>query len=412
MSIANSYADRSAWDRESGVRATGPEYIEGEQKGFSLKLSYFTNVSKTLVNSLDKTIKSHRLIPTDVILFLTYRCTSKCTTCNIWQRSNHNDLEWEEWEPILQNLADSGIESIELFGGDALIRRDLLVKMIRFCTDHGIDTYFPTNSNLLDEQVAKEFVDAGLGTIYFSLDELPSIDGSVRGVPDHYQKVVNAINLVKKHRNGTDKPRVICITTVSKWNHNLLEELYEHVQQLDVDGYVLRGMSDFQDESIQKSAVNGVPPEPYFVTAADNANGLSLVEAEQVLSSLKKIHMHSMRNGGPPVSITNMEIIKAQDLRTWKYPKVDCLFCTTQAVITPSGDVVPCVYYNNYILGNLKNDDVRNIWGNQKHREFCNQQQSDDIDLCNYCSIKFYHPSFGETVRRLTRKFKRRMLST
>lgn len=376
-----------------------------------MKLSYITNVSKTLINGLDKTIKSHRLIPTDVILFLTYRCTSKCTTCNIWQRSNHNDLEWEDWKPILQNLADNNIESIELFGGDALIRRDLLVKMIRFCTDHGIDTYFPTNSNLLDDQVAKDFVDAGLGTIYFSLDELPTIDESVRGVPGHYEKVVTAIDLVKKHRKGNEKPRVICITTVSKWNHSILEELYERVKTLDVDGYVLRGMSDFQDESIEQSAVNGVHPEPYFVTAKDNANGLTLDEAKQMLSSLDNIHKHSMRNGGPPVSITNMEPVVAEDIKNWKYPKVDCLFCTTQAVITPSGDVVPCVYYNNYILGNLKNDDVRKIWGNQKHKQFCDQQQNDDIDLCNYCSIKFYHPSFGETLRRVTKKFKQRVFS-
>ena len=111
----------------------------------------FEYTIETLKRGVEKSFHSYTHTPTDAIIFLTYRCTSRCTACNIWKRpvNIEEELTWEQWEPILENLANNNIKNIEMFGGDALLRKELLLKMIQFCTDHGIGTFMPTNSSSL-----------------------------------------------------------------------------------------------------------------------------------------------------------------------------------------------------------------------------------------------------------------------
>ena len=102
-----------------------------------------TTALASLWQGAKKSYHHRRMVPTDVILFLTYRCTSRCKACNIWQRpvNKSEELTWKEWKPIFEKFRRSGVQSVELFGGDALLRKPLLNEMIRFCSKHGIHTY-------------------------------------------------------------------------------------------------------------------------------------------------------------------------------------------------------------------------------------------------------------------------------
>lgn len=366
---------------------------------------------RILSEGLRNSYHSYFFRPSDIVLFLTYRCTSRCKTCNIWKRpsSAANELEWNDWESIFENLAQNGIKSIEMFGGDALLRKNLLLEMIEFCKEHDIDTYFPTNSNLLDEKMIINLLMAGIGTIYFSLDEIPSMESSVRGVKDHFLKVKEAITLTLKHRGMKQTPRIVCITTISKYNHNYLADFVDFAADIGVDELTLRGMSDFPMASVNASKVRGISPEPCFMSTDDGSNYLTHMEAKALLSKLRELKRPRKRKGILHIDTKNMDQLSAELLMTWRYPKIKCVFSTTKAILTPGGDVLPCPYYNNYILGNLKNSDISTIWGNEKHRYFCTMQKMGQLDLCNYCSNKFYNKAFWASVQEVAKKAKEKV---
>ena len=178
------------------------------------------SMSRTIYQSARASLQAATYKPKSAIIFLTYRCTSRCTTCNIWQRPEEPDREltWAEWRPALDQLVEAGIEAIELFGGDALLRKELLFEMIRYCNERGIRTFFPTNSSSLTEQTVGALVDAGLHTIYLSIDEVPEIEGQLRGISRHYERVEKAIECIQRLRGSSALPRIECITTVSATN--------------------------------------------------------------------------------------------------------------------------------------------------------------------------------------------------
>lgn len=369
------------------------------------------SIRKTLLVGMENSYRSYKYHPEGAIAFLTYRCTSRCKTCNIWKRplNDEPELTWSEWKPVMEKMAKNNLKSIELFGGDALLRKDLLIEMLHFCRDAGIETFFPTNSNLIDEETAGKLIEAGLGTIYFSLDELPSIKGSVRGIDDSFEKVNSAVHYVKKQRGNKKLPRMVCITTVSRLNYHILDDFLEYVNSIPFDGYMLRGLSEFKDAAVAQSAVNGIYPAPYFMLTGDVSNLYSHSEAEELLIKIEAVKLKAKENNYIYVNTENMEFLTVDNLNSGTYPKLGCQFCRTQMVLTPSANVVPCLYFTNYILGNLQNREIVGIWGNKKHRDFCQLQKKDKIAICDYCSIKFYHQSFPDTVRTLLKKVKKKI---
>jgi radical SAM protein with 4Fe4S-binding SPASM domain len=79
------------------------------------------------------------------------------------------------------------------------------------------------------------------------------------------------------------------------------------------------------------------------------------------------------------------------------------VFATTQVVISPYGNVLPCLYYKNYHLGNVAKTDLAEIWGNPEHRLFCEQQQRNEIPVCDCCSNKFYHKTILPSLKDVSR---------
>ncbi len=357
--------------------------------------------SKILWKGIKNSYYSATFRPFGAIVFLTYRCTSQCKACNIWQRPVHmpDELNWEQWQTIFENMAKNGVKSVELFGGDALLRKDLLCDMIRFCRDHNMATYFPTDSSSISQELADELVEAGLENIYFSLDETSAIEGQVRGVKRHESRVKASIARLKAARGDNKYPRITCISTISNMNYRYIFQFASIARDAGADNFEVRGLTDFRTQSLAESMVNGVPPDPYFTATNSKQHAFSPSQANELLRMLETLWR--MRDEYSPlhVQMTNMQGIEQQNLTEMVYPSHDCHFCTNYVVVSPYGDVMPCPYFNKYELGNLLQDDLKDVWGNDKHRHFCDKQKKDEIDLCRYCSIKHYHKGFADSSK-------------
>ncbi len=366
----------------------------------------FEYAIRTLKRGVKKSYYSHTYTPTDAIIFLTYRCTSRCTACNIWMRpvKIEDELTWEQWQPILKNLVKNGIKNIEMFGGDALLRKELLLNMIQFCTDNGIGTFMPSNSSSLTKETVRRLVDAGLGTIYLSLDEVPAIGESIRGVKRHFDRVTKSIDSFIMARGNSSTPRISCITTVSKMNYRYLEQIIDISYKAGADEHMVRGISEFTNEAVNISDVDGILPSPYFMPTDDKSHVYNKEEAKEFLGIISRIWKNRRNLHPMHLDMTNIRgIVNVENLTKLTYPHQTCVFATTQVVISPYGNILPCLYYKNYHLGNILNQDLSDIWGNKKHRTLCCQQQRNKIPLCDHCSIKYYHKPFIPSVKEVAR---------
>ncbi|MEC4685156.1 MAG: radical SAM protein [Nitrospirota bacterium] len=363
-------------------------------------IEQFHGIAKDLTNDINREISSFRVRGLDSMLFLTYRCTSRCKTCNIWKRNAEKGLEldWREWNIVLERLRDYGIKTVEIFGGDALLRKDIIFKMIRFCTENDIRTYFPTNSILMDRETAEGLVNAGLDTIYFSLDAIDLESDKVRGVSGTFQKIKKAIESVVDARKGSENPKIIICSTLSNINYESFESIVDFLKDYPVDAVYPRLVTEFSQHNIDSSVINEIRPDPYFVTSEDKSHLFSLQQTRrfhEIISRLKSINA-----ADPYINFQGIDFAPDEAFTCGEYGFRRCLGCSTLVTINPNGDVTPCPFYPKYVIGNLcQGKRLDEVWGNFKHREFIRLQRRDKIMICSNCVMPTFYPAFPNKLR-------------
>jgi len=365
------------------------------------------NIFSDLRSDLRREVCSYKVRGIDSIVFLTYRCTSKCKTCNIWRRNSdeRSEMDWEGWKRVFERLRDYGIKTVELFGGDALLRKDVIFKIIRFCADNKIDTYFPTNSILLDKETAEELVDAGLGTIYISLDDIGTDSDKIRGKDGSFNLVKSAIENIIRARNGYEHPKIIVCSTISNFNFKHFGNIVNFLKDYPISSIYPRCLGEFPSKSIELSDVEGVLPEPFFVSSEGKSHLLRADEVRQFREIVKRVKAAGRKENYPYVNFRNVDIVPDTAFTSGKFGIKRCQICTTLITVNPDGDVIPCLFYPGYVLGNIRKRSVGEVWGNERHRIFIRHQRKEDIRICDNCLSRTYYPNFAESLGYYIKRF-------
>ncbi|MCP4746136.1 MAG: radical SAM protein [Desulfobacteraceae bacterium] len=360
---------------------------------------------KAVTQTIKREINSRRIRAVNSIVFICYRCTSRCKTCNIWKWAEGKktelkeaELTSEKFDHVIDKLLKYGIRTIEIFGGDALLRKDIVYSVLKRCNDLGVDTYFPCNSNLLDKETARELVSKGLGTIYFSIDGMDSLHDGIRGVNGTFNRVKKAIWNVYEERSKrkAKNPEIAVITTVSSMNVEMIDQILSELQNFPIDIVFLQPIGQMMEKDIERSVIDGIKPTPPFVSTSNVSHLLSERQFDILKQTLKKVRKKNEKMKFH-IEVRHIDSLKIDTLTKGVFPMRPCHFCTTVATITPSGGVAPCPNFTNFNLGNLNGKSfLDDIWGNKRHRRFLQKQRSGELDVCKKCSMRHFYPGFKE----------------
>lgn len=340
------------------------------------------------------------------LLFMTYRCTSHCKMCTIWNRGkNHSineELTLDDWKKVIDELDNENVWIFELFGGDSLLRKDVTIPLIEYIKKRNENAWvdLPTNCNLLDKDTAIALVKSGLDRIYISLDGPVEVHDNIRGKEGTYNHVQKALEyLVEAKKNLNSKtPDIVINCTVSKSNLHKFEQIIPSADRMGVNGIDFEYVGEFKEENIQNSNVDGVKPTPFYITL-ENSNLLNREEAILLKKKIKDIKKSSDKYD---LAITTMHIdaLTVDDLVNGTISNKKCYICHIMVTIDPFGNVMGCLHYNNFFYGNLKDSSFSSIWRNKKHLSFLESQSKGKIKICNNCisgvnrNVTFYQSAY------------------
>ncbi len=175
--------------------------------------------------------------PYKLTFAITYRCQSRCLTCNIWQMHPTNELTLEEITEFAKK--NNSFRWIEITGGEPFLRSDI-VEIIKAFNTYSKGLYIvtiPTNSLTNHELIIRkidEILATGLPrlSITVSLDGYRELHDKIRGVPGNFDR---AIELAKKLKELQEKHKNLFFVfgyTLSNFNQGQLERTYEEVKKL------------------------------------------------------------------------------------------------------------------------------------------------------------------------------------
>lgn len=293
-----------------------------------------------------------RLYPFSVVISVSFRCNSKCRTCDVWRKPN-DDMTVEEWDKVFQNLGRTPAY-LTFTGGEPFMRKDLdemVISAYRHCRPAIVT--IPTNgllSKRVTERVARmceECPKTQIG-INLSLDGVGEEHDDIRGVPGNWEKSMETWQALK-----TIQPRypnlVLSVhTVISRFNIHRFREIYDGLQFLKPDSYI----TEVAEERVELDTV-GWDITPSAEAYAPLADFLS----EQARSS-------------PSRGVARFtQALRAQYYQLAKRTLgeqrqvIDCYAGWASVHIAPNGDIWSCCIRAEPV-GNLRDTDynLAPIW--------------------------------------------------
>lgn len=345
-------------------------------------------ITRDISHVMRRELDFYRVRPTSSTLFLTYRCNSRCKTCTAWKRDHQKEIKRElglpEWMRIIDQLDEAGIKTTEIFGGNVLLRKDLLLDTLRYLKRKNFIIHLPTNQIGLDDETA-EVVAECVDSVYISTDGVGEHQDAIRGQKGAFQRVDGAIAKLARLKKGSAWPRLVCNTTVSKFNIQELDHLVRYALSAGFDEIHFEYVGEFTQEHVDRSLIEGMRPTPYYLKQ-DESILVDRTSAEHLKETLKEIR-GKYKNCGIAIQTLNIDILSRAHLVEGTIPHGKCYVERNEVTVDPAGNVVVCPFINNYTLGNLLREPLVKIWNNDSHRKFRAYQNGGRLEMCRHCIL-------------------------
>jgi len=242
-----------------------------------------------------------------------------------------------------------------------------IIEMIKYAKEAGLYIKTSTNGEFFkDEKFCQDLIMSGLDYLIICLDGADDETLKKFRVNTNFEHIIKSfqtiINLKKQLRSPT--PIIELQFILMKHNEHQREKMKQIAAELMVDVYAEKTAGiDINDSDFQKMAAELLPSDASLTRYEKMADGTFKLKGEipnfcsQVLSSM---------------------------------------------VINCDGNVVPCCYdlYSNYIMGNVCQEKIKNIWHGKKYKNFRKEifKERKNIAMCNICSEGRYLATNKENI--------------
>ena len=326
----------------------------------------------------------HRRRPLKVCtLQPTYRCNLRCRMCGAPALARPGDeareLSRADMLRIAGELAEMGAAELLLIGGEPFLRPDDSLAVMAHARHAGIKTTIVTNGTLINEDIARGILDAGLRKLIFSVDGMGAAHDRVRGVSGAFERARDGMRCVleAKRRRGSRLPFVLIQSAMSRLN-------------FDQVGPLLQFKEEIGAESVYFNYIAEVPAEKLGAHRLDGEGACSrrwAPKEESLLFSPKELSaFRDALNRAPEDE--NIRILKALGndayLKCNRTPR-RCYEMRVHMVINPFGEAHPCVHLDRCVTGNVRAAGVRAVWLNEKPRKVIAGLREGMYPMCSGC---------------------------
>ena len=287
-------------------------------------------------------------------LAVTYRCQSRCRTCNIWKNeAKREELTLEEYRTLFESNHDllKKVRSIQITGGEPFMRRDLpeIVSTIHAslpdCT-----FWIPTNG--MDpravEEATRDILRAlqgkGIG-ISVSIDGMERTHDVQRGVGGSFKKATETLRRLSAIREEHPGLGLTVGMTLTSGNYREASEVYALTKIFG---------ADFSMRPVSFSEI--------YYRNIDERRQMDDVSGE-LLPVIRNIARDTVRSQGIIHSAPSLRYMQGvvDYIRDPTDRRPPCAAGEDSFFLDPHGDVYPCIFVNEKI-GNVREEKLEDLW--------------------------------------------------
>jgi radical SAM protein with 4Fe4S-binding SPASM domain len=326
-------------------------------------------------------VKGFASPPESITLFLTHRCNLRCKMCGQWGEGGvtkkeggeilKEELSFQQYKKVLDDLAKIDRPSITLFGGEPLLYPDC-PELIRYIKSKKMHCLMITNGSLLSSAAAS-IVEAGLDELNISLDGDCELHDQIRGLPGLFDRIMDGIEQVNKHkaRLKRTKPLINLQCTITKYNYRYLERMLNVARAAKANSLTFHNLIFLDPAALDRQKAFDRELESSsrdwqgFIFDPEVEARVLWVKIKQIFSAEHSFKVDFYTN------FSEAELDSYYRKADYQPPAQNCrcLSPWLVAYVFPDGQVRPCLNFN-YSFGNVLETDFFAVWNSEKARKF------------------------------------------
>ncbi len=290
-----------------------------------------------------------------VVWNITSQCNLKCRHCYIeaTESAKDNEMTTQEGKDFIDNLAEMKVPVLMFSGGEPLVRPDLF-ELAAYAVEKGLRIVLSTNGTLIDEFTAKLIKEAGFQYVGVSIDGREEIHDEFRGEKGAFKAAIAGIRAAKAAGNRTgvrftlnsinkdDLPAVMELIEEEKVDRFCMYHLVyagrgSDMKNLDLPAAEKKKVAQFLIEKTMDFNSRGIEIE--ILTTDNHADGLYLLD-----------HIKATDPG------------RVEEVRQLLEMHGGCSAGDRMADVDFLGNVHPCQFWSDMILGNVRERKFSDIW--------------------------------------------------
>lgn len=313
----------------------------------AFKYGSIRRIENLFLAKISKSLKLTKVLgyPTTLMLEPVNYCNLKCPLCPTGQgliKRKKEALSFENAKKIIDQLGPEIIHLRLWNWGEPLLSKDFF-RIVKYAKTYNIFVNTSTNASFLNKENARKIVDSGLDELIVSLDGASEKTYNKYRKKGSFKKVIESIKEIVRQKKiqNTNYPKIKLQFIIMKHNEHEINEIIKIARELEVDTLFLKSIG-VMDIDVKEDIKKYLPTKKEFIR-----------------KSFEKI-------------------------------EDKCDYLWEEITINVDGSVVPCCRdaNNKYVFGNIFKEDFKNIWNNDKIKEFRKKilENKQQIDICKFCS--------------------------
>lgn len=278
---------------------------------------------------------------------LTYKCNSKCLTCDIWKIKSVNELTSGEIEQFFSR--SNKFSWIDVTGGEVFMRKDIIeiTQIILQSCKNLYHLHIPTNCIVTDLTVGRIKKILSLKprpekfTITISIDGPPELHDHIRGISGNWESAMEVYNQLRNYQDSRFK--IFFGFTLSQLNLGKFNEAVLAVQK------------KFPEVNFEDFHMNIAHTSDHYYANSDFNIGVKNNKDEfvgeiEVFRKKKKKVFDAINN------LENKYLRNAKKYIETGLTPLDCKSLSSSVFLDAYGNIYPCSIWNSKI-GNIRDYD-------------------------------------------------------
>lgn len=293
---------------------------------------------------------------TNLHIEITSKCNEKCVHCYIPEDDRVSYIDSDLFYDVIEQCKNMRLLHLTISGGEPMLHKNFC-DFLKKCNEHDFSINVLSNLTLLNDEIIKEMRANPLLGVQVSLYSMDSdIHDEITRTKGSFLKTTSAILRLIEN----DIPLQICCPIMQQ-NKNCYKEVIEWAKTNKIhviDDYTILAKYNHSTENINCR--------------------LSIDEIEEIID-----HKISNNSG----FLEQIEKDAENKLNT-KITDPVCSVCHSSICISDNGNVYPCAGWQSYVVANVKETSLNDIWNNSEKIQYLRGINNQEFPKCIKCPDK------------------------